>query len=322
MRATLVLSGLVLVCLLYSGADVDAQKKDKKGKMDVPTATPEDYKALASVKELTGKLMVANTGSAGAGSITFRLEIQHLEPNPAYKGPKGPTGSAAYELNRRYDQVMRDYAEVARARTPLEQQRRLMNLQRDMARLQQDMARMMAKSSTPPKAGKNDPSNPFRVATTSKDYEFDLSDKLVVRWNQPPFQYDDKGEVKTYTKEELAEMRGKDPKIPGYKAKIEELLAGQTVKIFLNPPPKKTKPKDDKAKDDKVAKADDAKADEVKKDDGKKDDVKKGDAKKTGKNLLDDLDIPAGDRPTVRMVLILEDAVGLSFGGPEKKKKK
>ena len=319
MRATLTFSGLVLVCLLYSGADVDAQKKKgKKDKVDVPTATPDDYKALASVKELTGKLMVANTGSGGAGSITFRLETQHLEPNPAYKGAKG---GAAYELNRRYEQVMREYAEVARARNPFEQQRRLINLQRDMARLQQDMARLSGKGVTPPKAGKNDPGNPFRVTTTGKDYEFDLSDKLVVRWKEPPFQYDDKGEVKTYTKAELAEMRGKDPKIPGYKAKIEDLLAGQTVKIFLNPPPKKTKPKDDK-----VAKADDAKVDskvdDAKKDDAKKDDAKKDDAKKTGKKLLDDLDAPASDRPTVRMVLILEDVVGLSFGDADKKKKK
>jgi len=331
MRATLTFSALVLVCLCYYGGDAEAQKKDKKGKMDVPTATDADYKALAGAKEASGKLMVVNTGSAGAGSITFRLETQYLEPNPAYRGPKFAGGAGA-ELNRRYDQVMRDYAEVARARTPAEQQRRLMNLQRDMARLQADMARIMAKASTPPpKAGKNDPSNPFRVATASKDYELDLTEKPVVRWAQPPFQYDEKGEVKTYTKDELAEMRGKDPKIPGYKGKIEDLIAGQTVKIYLVPPPKKTKPKDDKdkakddkAKDDKAAKADAdlVRVDDAKKDDAKKDDAKKDDAKKDGKKLLDDPDPMASDRPTVRMVLIVEDAVGLSFGDADKKKKK
>jgi hypothetical protein len=301
MRRILCLSGVVMLGLALCGAEVDAQKKDKKAKADKDAvkATAPDYAQIKDVRELTGKLTAAD-----ARSITFRLETQHMEPNPAYKPAFAKGGTGGIDLNRRYEEIARDYADIARARNARERERRIAELQRDIARFQTDMARAMAKASTPPKAGKGDAGSPFRVVTTGKDFDFDLTDTAVVRWNKPPFAYDDKGDVKVYKKEELTELKGKDPKLPGYNGKIEDLVLNQTVKIYLVPPPKaKAKLKDgDKAKDEKA-----------------KDEAK---AKEEKALKLDDLEAVPSDRPTVRMVLILEEAPGLSFSSPGEKKKK
>jgi hypothetical protein len=77
-------------------------------------------------------------------------------------------------------------------------------------------------------------------------------EKVVYRKLFLPFEYDDMGQVKTYTKEEKEELRGDDKTKPGYTAKFEEFRAGQEVKLYLTPPKKKEKDKDadaDKEKD-------------------------------------------------------------------------
>jgi len=107
----------------------------------------------------------------------------------------------------------------------------------------------------------------------------------------PPFEYDDKGNVKKYTKEELDKLKGKDKNLVGYEAKAEDLQAGQIVRVYLAKP--KAKPKDDPKAD--------------KNDDNNKD--KKAE------------DMPP-DPPQARLILILADAEANAPDNPPPKKKK
>lgn len=274
MRRSLVVVGLLCAGLLGDVGPCAAQKKEK-GKMAKSgvKADADDYAKIVNVKELTGTVV-----GADEKGVTFRTEMQHLEPNPNYKPGAYPKGGGT-DLQRRYNEILRDQAEIARAKTARERQRRLMELRRDMEALQTAMMKAAAKAGKD--AGKMPANGPFRVVTEKLDFDLAMEEKVVVRWNNPPFEYDDKGNPKVYTKEELQKLKGSDTKLPGYAGKLEDLMFGTSVKVFLTPPPKDS-------------------------------------AKKEKEKLLDEVE--GGPRPSVRMVLILEEAK-LPVAPPKKGKK-
>lgn len=78
---------------------------------------------------------------------------------------------------------------------------------------------------------------------------YKCSEKLKVRSAIPPVEYDDKGNLKKYTKTELAAMKGTGT-MPGYAADFSALKEGQLVDIYLAKAVAKTaapKKKDDEA---------------------------------------------------------------------------
>jgi len=238
----------------FPGA-VTAQNKEV-----ADAATDQDYKVLQSVKEMTGKLAAINTGS-----ITFRIDIPHMVPNPKYRPPKG-NNNVNNQLNNLYRQQVKAMA------TPNPIQRQI-KMQQVFAKMQQLQMQMMQQAVA---ANSNPNNQPFMVAHQYKDFDLDMSDKVILRKMFLETEYDDKGELKTYTDKEKADLRGKDLSQKGYTAKMEDLQTGQIAEIYLKMP-KKTKPAsdpdktDDKAKDadkDKAKKAADqdaAKADKTEK---------------------------------------------------------
>jgi hypothetical protein len=114
----------------------------------------------------------------------------------------------------------------------------------------------------PPPPPKPHPNQMPKLVTTHIDYELDPTSDLVVRLLNPPVQYDDKGFPKKYTAAELKELKGDNPKLPGYKGDVSDLKTGIQVRVSVvkDPPP----PKEDDKKDDKK---DDTKADKPQKED-------------------------------------------------------
>ena len=53
------------------------------------------------------------------------------------------------------------------------------------------------------------------------------SEDVVVRMARPKDDFDEKGKPKKYTKKELAELRGTDKKLPGYKAEFGDISTDQ-----------------------------------------------------------------------------------------------
>src|SRR5262249_10568647 len=123
------------------------------------------------------------------------------------------------------------------------------------------------------------PQSLFKTVTHAKEIEFDVLAEVKVARAKLEVEYDDKGNVKEYTPEELKKKR--DAELPGYTAKVEDLQFGQTVKLYLTKPkttPKKaTSKKDDKDGDEGDKETKEAKKEE-KKDEAKKEE-KKDDAK-------------------------------------------
>lgn len=225
MRCLIVLPLALLAALSVAPVEVFAQNKKKKSSK----ATPQEYAKLVNVKELNGKL-----GFADGTTVSLQVDYSHLVPNPAYKPRPSSTYSRGTNLNGQYQAIQRDRIALARARNPTDYRRKLQQLQRDMQRLRTAMAKAAAKARTSQRTSSTN--GPFKLVTEKKEFDLDVADKLIVRRLNPPFEYDDRGEVKTYTREELAKMRGTDTRLPGYAATISDLMPGQTVKVYLRAP--------------------------------------------------------------------------------------
>lgn len=65
------------------------------------------------------------------------------------------------------------------------------------------------------------------------DVELTALDDVVVRLAQPRQDFDEKGKVRKYTRAELKELKGPDPKVPGYKAEFGDVAADQVVQVSL-----------------------------------------------------------------------------------------
>jgi hypothetical protein len=89
----------------------------------------------------------------------------------------------------------------------------------------------------------------MKVATEWVEVEIPIKETTKIRTKTPLQVYDDKGNIKKYSPEELKTLKGTNPNLPGYEVKIDELTPGAVVEVTLNKSPAN---KDDKKDDDKV----------------------------------------------------------------------
>lgn len=67
----------------------------------------------------------------------------------------------------------------------------------------------------------------------TEDVELQALDDVVVRTLRPREEFDEKGKIKKLTKAELKELKGPDPKMPGYKAEFGDVSTDQVVQVTL-----------------------------------------------------------------------------------------
>lgn len=73
--------------------------------------------------------------------------------------------------------------------------------------------------------------NMFRTEVRPLDLE--PIEGMIVRMKNPPLVFDEKGKPKKYTQKELKELKGDDPKLPGYQADFDSIRMGQIVQVVL-----------------------------------------------------------------------------------------
>jgi hypothetical protein len=78
----------------------------------------------------------------------------------------------------------------------------------------------------------------YQVVPVTRDFDFQLTENVKVRIKDLPEQFDEKGNIKKYTKEELTALKGKDKNLMGYESSLEALQPGQTVLVALKKKPK------------------------------------------------------------------------------------
>jgi hypothetical protein len=207
MRRTLCGPGLVLV-LILAGAAPAADKNAAKADM----ASDQDYTALGQLKEVTGKVVSVN-----ATDKSFTLQIDMAKANP-----KGNQNLARTETHAAQEQerLQRQEQDILRTRDPIQRAQKMQRLAADIERQQAQQTQQAARQAN-------------NTVTVHKDFDLDAAADAKVRRQDPPVQYDDKGNVKKYTEKELKELKGPDTKLPGYAADWSDLKVGQMVKITL-----------------------------------------------------------------------------------------
>src|SRR5262249_10280128 len=73
----------------------------------------------------------------------------------------------------------------------------------------------------------------YQVEMKNQDVELDVLDDAVVRTANPKQDFDEKGRAKKLSKKELKELKGPDPKVPGYKAEFSDVQAEQLLRVNL-----------------------------------------------------------------------------------------
>jgi hypothetical protein len=75
--------------------------------------------------------------------------------------------------------------------------------------------------------------NLYRTELKSVDVEVEARDDAIVRTARPKADFDDKGRVKKLTRAQLKELKGPDPKLPGYKAEFGDVATDQIIRVQL-----------------------------------------------------------------------------------------
>jgi hypothetical protein len=263
LRRLIALSLLAALAAMLCRSDVSAQDK---------MAPVKDSDALAP-GEYFGTMLVTPGSDR---SFTLRLEQKNLVPTGTTRRPAAipavlPRWTPA--LNALLAKVLADQrnyqnhlTSVARARTPAAKQSANRSLASSAATLRNSviafnrlaLATGIANAQLMTVASSGAPQ--FTVRTYTQDVEFQATESVKVRTLVLPEQFDEKGNVKKYTRAELAELKGKDKNLPGFESALEKLEVGQKVRVLLvqtakapAPAPKdkdKDKDKDKKAKDD------------------------------------------------------------------------
>ena len=168
-----------------------------------------DADKLAS-GQFTGFLLTT-PGSDRAFTVRVQYQDVQLKPNALRTA-----NNQSAQANRQLQQIARLQQQMARSKNPAQQ---LAQIQRILAQMQVGQLRTQQ--------------NLYNVVTRYQDVEFQAEENVKVRTMELPEQFDEKGNIKKYTKEELKELKGKDTHLPGYESTFEGLRAGQLIQVTL-----------------------------------------------------------------------------------------
>ena len=284
--------GAVILGLL-AGLPDDAVAQNKKTKVEQGTA--QDYYYMAQVKSFTGQLISFDDSTK---TMTVRYTFSEWVPNPNYNAKAAGNQYAHLvqhqnQLTQHQNRLAAEMQHAAASKNPKQAAPHLRNAQHEMgqiAHIQNLIGMDMAKLTNV------NPNNlPFKAKEHQKDFDLDMQAAVVYRKMFLPQEYDDTGNLKTYTKEKIAELKGKDPNPKGsYSAVASEYHPGQTVGVYLTPPPKKTSSSSSSSSSTEDNK-----------------DAKKSPAEDDG----------GTPKPTVRMLVIMQDGNLAAAPTVDKKKK-
>ena len=182
--------GLFLLLAAAGAALAD----DKPAPKDKPDPPAEKYVRIGAVRGV-----VQNTPGED-GVVTIKVTIRYLEPNV----------QAQQNLVREEQQLLARQAAAMYIRNPIQRHQEFVNIYQAAQNLGRE--------------------NLFNVKEVQKDVEFETVDETKYRTAVLPVAFDDKGDVKKYTPDEIKELKGTEH-LPGYAAERGALHSGQPVVI-------------------------------------------------------------------------------------------
>jgi hypothetical protein len=247
---------LMLLALFCLGPTVVlGQNKSKEEHLET---TAQDYAALAKMKGVTGRIMSLDPAK---NTLTFQVEIKVPEIPPGTRLPQmsgssysSGSSSSYYRPNMSWggrvtspQQMVQRYQQMMR-----QQMQQMMRMQQQQVRVAQQAMRQQQQYMQQLQSFLNS----IRYKVFVKDFTVPMGEDVQVARKTLGLQYDDKGNVVTYTAEQLKKLRASD--LPGYAAKMDEVRAGQVVYLYSGARDKTevaNQGKDDKGKTGEPGKA-------------------------------------------------------------------
>jgi hypothetical protein len=181
----------LLLLLTATGSVIADDKPDPKDKPDPPA---EKYQRIGAVSG------VVQNVPGEDGVLKIKVTLRYLEPNV----------QAEANLVREEQNLMARQAAALQIRNPIQRQQEFLRIYQAAQNLGRE--------------------NLFTLKGVQKDLEFEAVDETKYRATAPPIAFDDKGEPKKYTREELKELKGTDH-LPGYAVERASLHSGQAVVV-------------------------------------------------------------------------------------------
>ncbi len=230
MRSLIRLAGLVVLglALIVPSAAQDAKKGKKKPKGDDDAAEKADVKG----KDKKDKGDPGPKGKDGEekpekvvwGLVLFG-KLTHMEANSqrdftlqvTQKVAEANTG-AQQALIQQQQQLLQQQQQFLRAKNIQERQNAANAYQQTQIQILKTQADLI------------------RFKDVSTDLKLRAAENAHVRWFNPPPDYDEKGNIKRYTKQELKDLKG-NTNLPGYKGEYDAVRTGQYVRVYLKKMP-------------------------------------------------------------------------------------
>jgi hypothetical protein len=242
MRKFLTLAAVPMVAIFLSPV-AWGQPKKGKDQVTVLDTTEQDYTALANYSGVTGKIMSLSPSNT---SMTLRVEYQVMELKDNAKPPKFQPPPNFGKGSLTQGQIQNRLNKIQMMKNPIQQQQQLINL---LNQIQNDMQRQQILQIQWVQKQMQQMANNYKSVTYAKEFDLNIVAQARVAKKSLGMEYDDKGNIKEYTPEELKKLRD-TVYTDFFKSKMEEVTPGLTVYVVLaKPKPDKAKPKpDDKDK--------------------------------------------------------------------------
>ena len=201
-----------LISLIFFAISAPAQKANKNN--------PNETFSKANISKIQGTQFTARVSlDPNSKSITVQIPNQKVVN-------KNDNDNNKKDNNKNDNKKGKDNNKSPNAQ--------IQNLQKQVAQAQAKQIQML---------------NSMKIATEWIEVEVPIKETTKIRTKTPLQVYDDKGNIKKYTSEELKTLKGTNPALPGYEVKLDEITPGAVVEVTLNRSPGN---KDDKKDDDKV----------------------------------------------------------------------
>lgn len=243
--------GFVL-CLVGASASADAAPP--KGK-PAPTSSKVDADVLPP-----GHFVGTIAGTPNSDRMfTLKITYPEVRLKPGARMPNLSHAHAQY-MNNQYRQMMNLQRQVGRIehhhvhnmmqmqqmymQVQMAQQRTLARLQQQELQAEQRLLQQEIRAIQ----------NMYQVVPVTRSVDFQADANIKVRVKDLPEKFDEKGNIKRYTREELSALKGKDKELIGYESSLQSLQPGQVVLVSLHshkkthstaPVPKKNKAADE-----------------------------------------------------------------------------
>lgn len=205
---------LGLAFVLASTAAVLWAADNPKGSGSAPVAPPSQ--GSGSVTDpgfVTTNILVGQLGNLNLENKTFTLTVKTQIPVP--------NQGAQNDLNRATQDLQRAQQDASNALTVRDPKQRAQKLQ-DAQNRANDASNRIAQAKQ----------NLVKFEEKSQDVQCQMGDDMFVRTLNLPAFFDDKGNPRKPTEDELKELM-QPPGLPGFKASQSDLQNGQHVEVFI-----------------------------------------------------------------------------------------